>query len=507
MIAAAFCLLVACAQQALVASPTERSGARPNLVVLVLDDVGIDQVRLYDDRNRYSDPAGYPYASTPSLESFAAAGIRFEEFRAQPRCSPFRATALTGRYPFEHGQGELARFAFRAPDFLELLVPPAPTWPQVAPLPRLLGAAGYSTAAFGKWHLGLDPVEGGTMDVHPTAGLGFDEWRGTPRNLSNDGSVPGGGHYLYWWVEGGVRTTVQGPWVTSYTTDRALDWMASASEPFFAWVAYSAAHVPLDGADWAPASLHGFGSTPSPGPNTQYRAALEALDGEVGRLVQSMPADRRARTLFVVLGDNGTPGYVVQPDATHDVRYPAGHALHRAGDEVLHVDAAPYDAAHMKGTVYDTSSRTPLLVFEDPFAAAASGLVTSPGRSEPGWVDAVDLYATLCELAGLGSTASTAPHASSFAAVLTDPAAGTDRDWSLLQRFRPNGTSVDNREDDRYGFLRTAGGHAWKLVRRGGTNPATEFYDLTVDPLEATDLGASHAEFAASFAALDALVP
>ena len=64
---------------------------RPNLLVLLLDDVGIDQLAIYDGQNGYEDPAGYPYAHLPHMDALAARGVRFDQFRSMPVCSPTRA--------------------------------------------------------------------------------------------------------------------------------------------------------------------------------------------------------------------------------------------------------------------------------------------------------------------------------------------------------------------------------------------------------------------------------
>lgn len=491
-------------QQALEPPVRQRQAAqRVNFVVVVLDDVGIDQLSAYDAQNHYTDPGGYPYAHTPTIDALAACGVRFEQARAMPKCSPTRAAMLTGQYPFVTGQGEIAAAVFRGQDFDEANVPPAPTLP---PLPFLLRAAGYATVAIGKWHLALDPELGGTMDEHPREAFAFDEWRGTPRNLAGPDAPPGGGYYLFEWSEDGARTTVQGEYATTYTVDRAVDWIATAPQPFFAWVAFNGCHLPLDAANWPPAGLHGFGPTPAGGTNTGFRACLEALDAELARLLAGIPPDRRANTLLVVVGDNGTENDVLVLDPS-DARYPAGHPLHRAGDEAAGYSTAPYDPLRAKETVYEAGVRVPLIVASHPDACAPDGVVLLPGRTHAGPVDVTDLFATLLELADLPGAGGVSSHSYSFVGALRSPAWAGPRAWSLGQRHEPNGQLLPHEEDE-LGYLRVDGANAWKLVRRqsGGNPYEWEFYDLVADPLETTDLGTAHPEYLPTRVAMQTLL-
>ena len=132
------------------ATATGRDDKPLNFVVILIDDVGIDQLACYDDQNHYTDPLGYPYANTPNIDALASGGVRFNQCRAMPVCSPTRACVLSGRYPFRTGVGSgLVRNL--SPDFVEFGVQPAP---RETILPRVLGEVGYSSAAVGKLLLG-----------------------------------------------------------------------------------------------------------------------------------------------------------------------------------------------------------------------------------------------------------------------------------------------------------------------------------------------------------------
>ena len=82
-------------------APTEESP--PNILVILVDDLGIDQLHLYDDENYYSRT--YPYAHTPNIDILAGNGVLFTQARAAPVCSPTRAILNCGKYSFENGVG------------------------------------------------------------------------------------------------------------------------------------------------------------------------------------------------------------------------------------------------------------------------------------------------------------------------------------------------------------------------------------------------------------------
>jgi len=472
----------------------------PNLLVLLLDDVGIDQLACYDAENGYADPAGYPYAYLPTIDALAARGVRFTQFRTMPVCSPARASLLTGLYPFRHGAGRSVYAEFATERFRELGTPPSPA---VQLAPALLARAGYATAAFGKWHLALEPSEGGTLDGHPLE-LGFGTWSGPPRNLMDPGSpeesegVPQG-YYNYWWVEDGQRRHVVGEHASQRTSESAAAWIRSAPEPWFCYVAYNACHAPLGPGSW-PKEGHGFGAEPSEEwRNTRYRATLEQLDTTMRELIAAAGED----TVVFLLGDNGTRGPTFRP-REGEPRYPAGHPLHRPGDEAASFTTAPYDPRRAKQSVFETAVRVPLIV-------AGPG-VAGPGRSSDALVDVVDLLPTLLVLAGATSEEDPAFDGLDFADVLRDPEARGARDWSFVEYFWPNGTGgPDGRTVQERGYLLRDGTHLWKLVHtrsreRGELEEQRLLFDVAVDPFERTDLSRAHPAFRPTNRALKELV-
>ena len=110
------------------------------------DDHGWEEVGYND----------HPYVKTPYLDEMASVGLRLDNFYAQPSCSPTRGSVLTGRHPNRYG-------VFR---------PGYSIRPKEITIAHLLKDAGYTTAHFGKWHVG--PVKK-SSPTNPGA-MGFEHW-------------------------------------------------------------------------------------------------------------------------------------------------------------------------------------------------------------------------------------------------------------------------------------------------------------------------------------------
>lgn len=177
------------------ALPDEPPPAPPNFLVILLDDVGLDQLAIYHGETAFSaiQPPNddYPYASTPVIDALAAQGVRFLQARSDPLCSPTRAALHTGFYGPRTGCGAVVQGPTQGADnsswnFRELGVAPAPPIQTIAhllkqqsPLPQP-----YATGIFGKVHLGLEArcPDCGVGNSYPNTVLGFDWFAGQPRN-------------------------------------------------------------------------------------------------------------------------------------------------------------------------------------------------------------------------------------------------------------------------------------------------------------------------------------
>jgi len=145
----------------LIGHPAPPDGG-PNVLLVLIDDAG------------FGNPAtfGGPI-QTPNYTRMAESGLRYNRFHVTALCSPTRAALLTGRNNHAVGFGAVGEFAGGFPGY-------SATLPRdCVPLPRILKENGYSTAAFGKWHLTPDGQQGpaGPLDRWPN-GWGFDHFYG-----------------------------------------------------------------------------------------------------------------------------------------------------------------------------------------------------------------------------------------------------------------------------------------------------------------------------------------
>ena len=135
------------------ASPSAtKSGGKPNIVMVLADDLGIECLSAYGGTSH----------RTPNIDRLAAQGIRFTHCFSNPYCSPSRASLLTGRYPFKNGLTDVLSSQKQADIYLH------PSQPSYA---RQLKEAGYATGLAGKWHVSL-------LHKHNTIReFGFDEYQ------------------------------------------------------------------------------------------------------------------------------------------------------------------------------------------------------------------------------------------------------------------------------------------------------------------------------------------
>jgi arylsulfatase A-like enzyme len=202
--------------------------ARPDVVVVLLDDVGFGQLGCY----------GAPI-DTPHVDALAGNGVRFTNFHATAMCSPTRASLLTGRNHHSVGVGYLADFDTGFPGYRGRVSPRAATVAEV------LRGAGYGTYALGKWHLAPpgDLSSAGPFRHWPT-GRGFDRFFGFLWG-EDDQYAP------ELWEDQGNAATPRGPryHLSEDLVDRAIGYLgdhlsATPDRPFFLYLAFGACHAP-----------------------------------------------------------------------------------------------------------------------------------------------------------------------------------------------------------------------------------------------------------------------
>ena len=198
------------------------------MLLVLVDDAG------FGNPSTFGGPC-----QTPTLSRLASAGLRYNRFHVTALCSPTRAALLSGRNHHAVGFGSIAEFAGGWPGYNA-------TWPKsAASIARILQGNGYSTAAFGKWHLTPDDQQGaaGPFDRWP-CGLGFDHFYG----------FLGGASGQYDPVLAENNTIIGVPEGKDYylpddLTDRTIRWIhdqkaQSPDKPFFIYYATGATHSP-----------------------------------------------------------------------------------------------------------------------------------------------------------------------------------------------------------------------------------------------------------------------
>ncbi|TAJ22081.1 MAG: hypothetical protein EPO68_03810, partial [Planctomycetota bacterium] len=341
--------------------------------------------------------------------------------------STTRATILTGRYSFRTGIGYLVLQDTTTPalSLAETIVPEALN----------LGLPGvYANAAFGKWHLGNFTVGG------PSAPnlAGFDHYAGILTNME------GGDNYSQWPKTVNGANAYSSTYITTDQVDEALAFIASHPSPWYVQVWFWAAHAPYEA---PPSSLCGC-SLPPPTPHGDakpyYDAAIVSMDTEIGRLLSGIPSQTLENTTILFSADNGTPA-----EST----------------------VAPFVPAHAKPTLYEGGLRVPLII--------KSPLVVEPGRVVDSLVNTVDFFRTVLEVAGVQIDPLLPPGTKidsvSLMPYLVNPTALPQRKWIYSDLFY----------DPLFQPKKAIREKRFKYMKQGTVE---EFYDLQLDPWEATNL-------------------
>ncbi len=251
---------------ALLALTAGRAQEKPNIVLILADDLG------------WADPGCYgsPWQNTPALDKLASEGMRFTHATsAQPICSPARAALMTGRSParlhltdFIPGRRVMPSQRMLKPEMKQQLPLEEET------LPELLRKNGYVTGIFGKWHLG-------GQGFGPKA-QGFDHYFAGTANTTPSATEGGKGEYEL--------------------TAQACEWMEQNKDrPFLCYLAHNTPHIPLGAKPDLEAKYRKSGAA-----NPTYAAMMESMDDCVRLTLEKLDAlSLRGKTIVVFLSDNG----------------------------------------------------------------------------------------------------------------------------------------------------------------------------------------------------------
>jgi arylsulfatase A-like enzyme len=416
---------------------------RPNVLLLITDDQGHGDLGCH----------GNPIIRTPHLDRLAQQGVQLTSFYVMPVCSPTRACLLTGRYNYRTG-------------VVDTFLGRSLMHPDEVTLAELLGAAGYRTGIFGKWHLGdnypMRPIDQGFQEALVLKGGGI----GQPSD------PPGGSSYFDPILQHNGKPEKTKGYCSDVFTDAAIRFIEQQREqPFFVYLAFNAPHAPLQVPDRYyepyrkrnlkvedfPAVGHPIGGKFDPDVTARVYGMVTNIDDNLGRLFARLDELKLADdTIVIFLTDNGPQ----QP------RYNSG-------------------LRGLKGSVYDGGIRVPCFIrWPGRFAA---------GRAIDRVAAHIDLTPTLLDACGVAPPKGVPLDGRSLLPLLK----GEGGDWPdrtiYIQWHRGD-------EPELYRAC-AARSQRWKLVQPQGAGamkfagkPKFELYDMVADPYELKDVADQHPE-------------
>ncbi|QIB67550.1 arylsulfatase [Kineobactrum salinum] len=425
--------------------PDKPLAQRPNFLVIVADDLGWSDLGSFGGE-----------IATPNLDALAYSGVRFSGFHTAPACSPTRAMLMSGVDNHQAGLGTMAEL----PNQATRGVPGYETYlnDRVATIAELLHAGGYRTLMSGKWHLGMTPDRGPSVRGFEQSFALLD---GASNHFGTDQSRA--------WREAGFAPTYrengrparfpEGAYSSDYFTDRLIRLLedgagqANDSRPFFAYLAFTAPHwpiqapqkdiakykgrydggyevlsrarlarqkrlglVPLDAVPHAMELARPWDSLSTEEKEIEarkmevYAAMVDRMDWNIGRLVAALKRlGWYNNTLVLFLADNGPDGREdLSPDHLNNLppapEIGVDNGLENIGNATSYVSYGPGWAQAnstpsrlMKG--YPTEGGIRVAAF------AAGKLVKGGGRILNANLDVRDVAPTLLDLAGLSQPA------------------------------------------------------------------------------------------------------
>lgn len=444
-----------------VATPAAAQTARPNIIVILADDLGYGQLGVTGDR----------VIKTPNIDRLAAEGVTFTQaYAGGPVCSPSRISLLTGRDP---------RLLQGNNNGMELQ-------PDQGTVAQLLGTAGYDTHLVGKWGVGTrfghnDPMR-----------MGFAHWYGILDNVNAHRQFP---ISLFRdnrmiWVDPNIGGA-EGAYAQRLFTDEALKVIAAKrTAPYFLFLSYTTPHAELAAPEQYVAPYRGkypekpyagmtgdgpkssfarYYPKPVAQPNATLAGMVSALDAYVGEVLSAVEKSGQAKnTVVIFTSDNGA----------HEEGGVDPVAMHASG---------PYRG--LKRDLYDGGIHVPMIV---RWAGA-----TPAGREDATPVAFWDLLPTFADLAG--TTATSVPTVKTNGVSLTGllttkPKPLADR--TLYWEFKrlPDEPGVGATEDT----MQAARRGKWKAVRYG-ERAKLQLYDMDADPGETQDLADRYPEMTGTF--------
>jgi arylsulfatase A-like enzyme len=407
---------------------------KANILIILADDMGFSDIGCYGGEIK-----------TPHLDNLAENGLRFTQFYNTAKCSPTRASLLTGLYQHQAGMGKLASSTNQGHGPYQGYLND-----QCVTIPEVLRPAGYRTLMSGKWHVGQErpnwPVDRGFdryFGLINGAGSFWESANGMTMALDDqlweaDPEVEDSGNF----------------YMTDAITDSALNFLNQhdrqyADQPFFMYLAYTAPHWPLhapqedidkykdrykdgwdvlreeryqrmkrmglitdkwqlssrESSEWEDSELPAWDSLDDDEKQYQseimavYAAMIDRMDQNIGRIVEKLKNDGQLdNTLVLFLSDNGAcsvgtnwaakNGLELDPDA------PLGSRRTFAATGQSWANASNTPLRYYKSYNHEGGISTPLIAHWPKGITDSNTFVDQPGH-------AIDIMATCLEIAGV----------------------------------------------------------------------------------------------------------
>jgi arylsulfatase A-like enzyme len=449
---------------------TQAAPAQPNIVIMLVDDMGVMDTSLPFLTDEAGRPKRYPlndYYRTPNMERLAARGIRFNNFCAMSVCSPTRISIMTGQNAARHRTTNWIN-----PDNNNAgpSGPPQWNWEGLkkgdVTLPRLMQANGYRTIHVGKGHFGPREFEG----ANP-ANLGFDinvggGSIGAPASYYGKENFAGSGKRSKAAVPGLEKYHGQDIFLTEALTLEANAHVADAvkaDKPFFLYFAQYAVHAPFNS---DPRFAEHYKDSGKPANAQAFATLIEGMDKSLGDVLDQL--DRLGvaeNTLIFFLGDNGS-------DA------PLGHE---------HEVACAAPLRGKKGSHYEGGMRVPFIAAwakADANNAFQKRLPIAAGTIQSQQAAVYDMFPTI-----LGLTGKSAPPDHIVDGARLDTLLTGQRDASRGEAFLMHYPHSPHRTN----YFTTYRNGDWKVIYHYFPSDVSEgshyqLFNLAKDPFEQKNL-------------------
>jgi arylsulfatase A len=370
--------LIACSNSKKIT--TNKYTKKVNIILIVADDLGVNDVACYNNK----------FIETPNIDALAREGVQFKNaYAAAPLCSPTRASIITGCNPTrinltEHLHG------YAAPGPKQKLITPrieSGLPAQLTTIPEALQTNGYSTAHFGKWHLGMGPSSPANSGFQMVYGGGAE---GLPKT------------FFYPFFNGKpypslLADTKEGDYLDDALTNKAINYISEKKgTAFFLELNFYSPHVPIEA---KPSLVEKYKNKRAKNnfkglPEDEYAAMVENIDYNVGKLIAHLKATGLDKnTIVIFTSDNGGLDVEEVPAfAKHTP--PTTNAPLRGG----------------KGYIYEGGIREPLIIWNP---------ATINSKVENSLATTDDIFNTVMQLT---STKNTSPDGVSLVPILQNKA-------------------------------------------------------------------------------------